>query len=192
MPISTGIFSSEANFDDRLITDLEELKKRVGHLKGIGLKVVLTSGSFDLVHLGHVKYLEEAKKQGDVLIVGVDSDEKIRQRKGPDRPMVGQDERTHMLAYQRPVDVIVLKDVSHPKWALIKTVVPDVLVLSEDHGYSDADLKQMEKYCGEIVVLERQWTTTTSERIRTMHMNLADRLGEEIPRVVDEILKGNR
>ena len=113
MPITTGIFSSEANFEDRMVTDLSVLATRVEHLKGIGLKVVLTSGSFDLVHLGHVKYLEEAKKQGDVLIVGVDSDEKIRRRKGPDRPMVGQDERTHMLAYQRPVDIIVLKVVAH-------------------------------------------------------------------------------
>ena len=87
---------------------LESLAELAEHLRGIGLRLVLTSGSFDLVHLGHVKYLAKAKELGDVLIVGVDSDAKIRRRKGEDRPMVPQSERLEMLAHQRPVDVIFL------------------------------------------------------------------------------------
>ena len=104
---------------------------------------MLTSGSFDLIHLGHVKYLARAKEFGDVLVVGVDSDAKIRRRKGDDRPMVPEDERLEMLAYQRPVDLIYLKDDDEPRWALIKAVAPDVLVLTEDHSYSEAEQEEL-------------------------------------------------
>ena len=97
---------------------------------------MLTSGSFDLIHLGHVKYLAKAKELGDVLVVGVDSDAKIRARKGEDRPLVPEMERLEMLAHQRPVDLIYLKDEEDERWALIKAVEPDVLVLTEDHSYS--------------------------------------------------------
>ena len=72
--------------------------------------------------------------------MGVDSDAKIRRRKGEDRPMVPQCERLEMLAHQRPVDVIFLKDDDEARWALIKAVRPDVLVLTEDHSYSDEEL----------------------------------------------------
>ena len=103
MAVNTGILSPNANFQERLIPTLEEMTRLVTHLRGLGYKVVLTSGSFDLIHLGHVKYLERARQQGDVLAVGVDSDAKIRARKGDDRPMVPERERLELLAYQRPV-----------------------------------------------------------------------------------------
>jgi D-beta-D-heptose 7-phosphate kinase/D-beta-D-heptose 1-phosphate adenosyltransferase len=196
MPITTGIFSNDANFDDRLVSDLGQLEELVQHLKGIKLRVVLTSGSFDLVHLGHLKYLAEAKRLGDVLIVGVDSDAKIRSRKGPDRPMVPQDERLGMLAFQRPVDVIVLKEEDHAKWALIRAVAPDVLVLTEDHNYSDAQLEELGSICGKVTVLPRQSVVTTSERIRQMYMNLGEKLGPELakilPGLIEKIARGRR
>src|SRR3712207_9256771 len=102
MAITSGIFSEDVKFEERLQPSLDQLSKTVEHLKGIGLKIVLTSGSFDLIHLGHVKYLAKAKREGDVLVVGVDSDAKIRRRKGEDRPMVPEQERLEMLAHQRP------------------------------------------------------------------------------------------
>ena len=137
MAITSGIFSEDVKFEERLKGSLDELRRTVQHLKGIGLDVVLTSGSFDLIHLGHVKYLAKAKERGDVLVVGVDSDAKIRRRKGEDRPMVPQEERLEMLAYQRPVDLIFLKEEEHERWDLIRAVRPHVLVLTEDHSYSD-------------------------------------------------------
>src|SRR3954471_4984599 len=137
---SSGILSPDVNFEDRLIGSLEEMTRTVTHLKGLGYAVVLTSGSFDLIHLGHVKYLEAAKQQGDVLVVGVDSDEKIRRRKGEDRPMVPEVERLELLAFQRPVDLIYKKEDDEQRWALIKAVAPDVLVLTEDHSYRAEDL----------------------------------------------------
>jgi D-beta-D-heptose 7-phosphate kinase/D-beta-D-heptose 1-phosphate adenosyltransferase len=191
--ITSGIFSSEVKFEERLAGSLPELERLVDHLRGIGLKVVLTSGSFDLVHLGHVKYLAKAKELGDVLVVGVDGDAKIRARKGEDRPMVPQDERLEMLAHQRPVDLIYLKGDEEPRWALIKAVRPDVLVLSTDHSYSDQEMVELGEICGEVRVLERQASVTTSERIRQLYMHLGEQLGprlaEILPDLIETILK---
>jgi D-beta-D-heptose 7-phosphate kinase/D-beta-D-heptose 1-phosphate adenosyltransferase len=193
MAANSGILSPDVNFENRLIPSLEEMTRTVTHLKGLGYRVVLTSGSFDLIHLGHVKYLARAKQLGDVLAVGVDSDAKIQRRKGPDRPMVPEGERLEMLAYQRPVDLIFLKDDGEARWALIKAVQPDVLVLTADHSYGEEDLQALGEICGKIEVVERQASVTTSERIRQMYMNLGERLGpklaEVLPGLIDSILK---
>lgn len=193
MAVNTGILSPDVKFDERLVPSLEEMTRTVTHLKGLGFSVVLTSGSFDLIHLGHVKYLARAKEFGDVLAVGVDGDAKIKRRKGEDRPMVPEQERLEMLAHQRPVDLIYLKQDDEERWALIKAVGPDVLVLSEDHSYSDQELEQLREVCGEIQILERQSSVTTSERIRQMYMHLGERLGpklaEVLPGLIDGILR---
>lgn len=193
MVASSGILSPNVNFEDRLVGSLDEMTRTVSHLKGLGYRIVLTSGSFDLIHLGHVKYLAKAKEQGDVLAVGVDSDAKIRRRKGEDRPMVPQAERLEMLAHQRPVDLIYLKDDDEQRWALIKAVEPDVLVLTADHSYSEDDQRALLEFCGRVEVLERQASVTTSERIRQMYMHLGDRLGpklaEVLPGLIDSILR---
>jgi D-glycero-beta-D-manno-heptose 1-phosphate adenylyltransferase len=187
--VTTGILSPKANFADRLVGSLEEMTEKVAHLRGLGLRVVLTSGSFDLIHLGHVKYLAAAKELGDILAVGVDSDAKIRARKTPDRPMVPQAERLEMLAYQRPVDLIYLKDLDEPRWGLIRAVRPDVLVLTADHAYGEEELAQLREICGRVEVLERQASVTTSERIRQMYMNLGDRLGPLLGHAIGERLE---
>jgi rfaE bifunctional protein nucleotidyltransferase chain/domain len=193
MAVSSGILSPDVNFGERLIPTLEEMTRTVTHLKGLGYRVVLTSGSFDLIHLGHVKYLGRAKELGDVLAVGVDSDAKIRRRKGEDRPMVPEGERLELLAHQRPVDLIFLKEDGEARWALIKAVEPDVLVLTADHSYSEQDLRALAKLCGRIEVIERQTSVTTSERIRQMYMHLGERLGPKLadvlPGLIDSILK---
>ena len=69
----------------RRIKDHEDLKTVVASLRALGSKIVLTQGSYDLVHIGHARYLDASKQRGDVLIVGIDSDEKIRKRNGPDQ-----------------------------------------------------------------------------------------------------------
>jgi D-beta-D-heptose 7-phosphate kinase/D-beta-D-heptose 1-phosphate adenosyltransferase len=155
---------------------LAELAARVAELKAGGKRVVLTSGSFDLIHVGHVRYLERAKACGDFLVVGVDDDAKIRRRKTPDRPLVPQAERMQMLTYQRPVDLVYLKRDDDPRWGLIKAARPDVLVLTADHEYGPADLVALGEFCGEIEVVERQASVTTSERIRQMCLQLAPML----------------
>jgi D-beta-D-heptose 7-phosphate kinase/D-beta-D-heptose 1-phosphate adenosyltransferase len=193
MAITSGIFRADAAFDERLMESLDQLNAKVQHLKGVGLRIVLTSGSFDLVHLGHVKYLARAKELGDVLVVGVDSDSKIRRRKGEDRPLVPERERLEMLAHQRPVDLLYLKEDGGERWDLIKAVEPDVLVLTADHSYSDDDLKALREHCGGIEVIERQADVTTSERIRQLYMHLGERLGpklaEVLPGLIENIIR---
>jgi D-beta-D-heptose 7-phosphate kinase/D-beta-D-heptose 1-phosphate adenosyltransferase len=189
MAITSGIFSEEVKFEERLKPSLGELAKTVRHLKGIGLKIVLTSGSFDLVHLGHVKYLAKAKDLGDVLVVGVDSDAKIRRRKGEDRPMVPEQERLEMLAHQRPVDLLYLKPEEEERWALIRAVEPDVLVLTTDHSYSEDEQAELGEVVGRIEVIPRQATITTSERIRQLHMHLGERIAEVLPELIRDIVR---
>jgi D-glycero-beta-D-manno-heptose 1-phosphate adenylyltransferase len=189
MAVTSGVLSPGVNFADRLVPSLEEMTRTVSHLKGLGYSVVLTSGSFDLIHLGHVKYLARAKELGDILVVGVDSDAKIRRRKGEDRPMVPEQERLELLAHQRPVDLIYLKQDEDPSWGLIKAVEPDTLVLTADHSYSDEQLARLDEIVGDIQVIERQAAVTTSERIRQMYMHLGDRLGPELARILPDLIE---
>lgn len=196
MAATSGVLSSDVNFADRLVPSLEEMTRVVSHLRGLGYRIVLTSGSFDLIHLGHVKYLARAKELGGILVVGVDSDAKIRRRKGDDRPMVPESERLELLAHQRPVDLIYLKRDEDPQWGLIRAVEPDVLVLTADHSYTPQQLEALREVVGEVVVLERMSSVTTSERIRQMYMNLGDKLGpklaEVLPGLIDETLRRGR
>lgn len=188
MPIDSGIFGHASNFDDRHMPSLEVLAAKVEHLKGIGLKLVLTSGSFDIFHIGHAIYLEKARAMGDILVVGIDSDAKIRQRKGEGRPVVPEQERMQILSFARPVDVIYLKAVEDAKWALIKAVMPDVLVATEG-TYTKEEIAELEKnYCGEVVVLPPQGTSSTTARLRRIQMDAGEKLAEfiskEIPALV--------
>ncbi len=189
MAVTSGILSQQANFEARLIRTLDDMTQTVTHLRGLGLQVALTSGSFDLIHLGHVKYLARAKELGDDLAVGVDSDAKIRRRKGEDRPLVPERERLEMLAHQRPVDLLYLKPEEEERWALIRAVEPDVLVLTADHSYDEAETAELEEIVGRIEILERQATITTSERIRQLHMHLGERLAEVLPDLVRDFVR---
>jgi bifunctional ADP-heptose synthase (sugar kinase/adenylyltransferase) len=111
-------------------------------------------------------YLEAARQFGDFLIVGLDSDEKIRARKGDNRPVVPQMERLRMVTHQRGVGLVTLKHTSHSKWALIKAVRPDVLVATEE-TYTPEEISELEAgYCGRVEVLERMATVSTSARLR--------------------------
>lgn len=144
-----------------------------------GEKIVLTQGSFDLVHIGHARYCAKAKSFGDLLIVGVDSDAKVRARKGPNRPIVPEHERMEMLTNLRSVDYVVLKDTSDPKFQLIKLVQPDVLVATKD-TYDLATIRDLEKICGKVVVLEPMATTSTTAKIRLMQMKTANKIKDQM------------
>jgi D-beta-D-heptose 7-phosphate kinase/D-beta-D-heptose 1-phosphate adenosyltransferase len=184
-----GIFTNSSNTNHRCFVDYKELKPLIKKCREENLKVVLTQGTFDMVHIGHARYFEAAKKQGDILIVGVDSDEKVRIRKGPDRPVVPETERMEMLTHIRSVDVVVLKDAYQPKWALIKTIKPDVLIATKA-TYTSDQVKQLKAYCGDIVVLEPMATTSTSAKIRKLQLGLATRLEQNLtPKLIETIEK---
>lgn len=160
-----GLFEDASNFDLRHVGDLSRVACISAALKTLGVSVVLTSGTFDLIHQGHSRYLEAARKLGGFLIVGVDSDEKVRARKGPRRPIIPEDERLLMVAHQRGVGVVTLKHQWHPKWALIEAVRPDVLVATED-TYTDSQIAALTAGpCGRVAVMARMATISTSHRI---------------------------
>lgn len=180
MAIKAGIFGDGTNFKDRYITDQKKLANQVKHWKELGLKIVLTSGTFDLFHIGHAEYLEKAKALGDLLIVGVDSDEKVRARKGPHRPVVPEEERVRILSHLRHVDAIILKHSNEKPNGLIKLVRPDILVMSETTKHAREDLKEKSKYCGKVVLLKPQAETSTSAKVRLLHVSGADRFAKEL------------
>ena len=113
------------------IVALEDLVPRLDKVRESGQKIVFTNGCFDLLHVGHVRYLAEARSHGDLLIVGLNSDASLKLIKGPQRPIVRQDHRAEVLASLMSVDYVVYFDEPDPL-TLIQTVKPDVLVKGED------------------------------------------------------------
>ncbi len=99
-------------------------------------KIVFTNGCFDVLHYGHVRYLLEAKKLGDILVVGLNSDESVRRLKGPTRPVNGEKERAFVLAALACIDYVVIFGEDTPK-ELIETVIPDVLVKGGDYDLNN-------------------------------------------------------
>lgn len=152
----------------KVIVDPSALEKIIAGLKAQGCSIVVTIGSWDMLHVGHVRYLMKAKEQGDILIVGTDSDRAIKLYKDPSRPMVCQEERLEMLSYLECVDfTIIVDDVSEEgKWQydLIKMIKADVFVTVEG-SYPSEQIEDIKKYCVEVKTLPRQAETSTSNII---------------------------
>lgn len=113
------------------IKSRDELADILGHLRAEGKRIVFTNGCFDLLHPGHVAYLEEARGFGDLLVVGVNSDDSVRRLKGPERPVVPLDGRMAVLAALEAVDYVVPFEEDTP-YQLIKALRPHVLVKGGD------------------------------------------------------------
>src|SRR5712692_69957 len=101
------------------------------NLRAAGKTIVFTNGVFDLLHPGHVRYLQQARALGDALVVGVNSDRSVRANKGPSRPITPEDERAEVLAALACVDAVVIFDAETPR-NLIAALQPDVLVKGAD------------------------------------------------------------
>ncbi len=173
----------------RFITDFKQLTKTVESLRFLGNKIVLTQGVYDLIHEGHARYLEIAKSYGDILIIGVDSDELTRQRKGPTRPIVPQKERIEMLLHLRHVDYVVIRHIDKKIGDLIKTVRPDVLITSSStKDFTRDEMRQYKDYAGKIVVLPAQSTTSTTARIRQLSIDGASSLAKEINKLTQDFI----
>jgi len=153
----------------KFVLDYRSLSKITEGLRTAGNRIILTIGTWDVLHVGHVRYLFSAKKKGDILIVGVDSDEVVRKTKGPHRPMIRQEERVEMVSYQMPVDFVTLiNDIDKKgRWQcdLLKHVRPDMFVAVEGDSYSPQQKREIKKYCGNLVVLPRQAENTSSTAI---------------------------
>lgn len=169
------------------------LRKKIDALREEGKKVVLSSGSWDMLHVGHMRYLNAAKERGDFLVVGVDSDRKIKKRKGPDRPIVSEDERIEMLSHLASVDAIFLKKHTDESGYLIKLVSPDVLIVSESTQHAPEHLDDIRKYCKEVHILLPQAQTSTTAKIRKLHLDgkkdLTKKILSEMPKFIQKFLE---
>ncbi len=113
------------------VVSLAQLLRLRTQWKFFGRKVVFTNGCFDILHRGHVDDLSKAKALGDILIVGLNDDASVSRLKGPQRPVVGQDDRAGILAALKSVDYVVIFSEDTP-YEIIKAIVPDVLVKGAD------------------------------------------------------------
>ncbi|XOB42485.1 MAG: adenylyltransferase/cytidyltransferase family protein [Candidatus Nealsonbacteria bacterium] len=158
------------NKTQKIILDYKKLSKIIKAHKTLNQRIVCTIGSWDMLHIGHVRYLSSAKDHGDILIVGVDSDRAIKlYKKNPLRPIIPQGERMEMLSYQSFVDYISLIDdvdkSGHWQMNLIKAIKPDVFVTSLGEAYPTEQRKQIAKFCNHLKVLKRQAKKTSTTKI---------------------------
>lgn len=142
----------------------EEIIAIVKSAKALGKKVVAFSGSFDLLHFGHILAIEEAKKQGDILTILLNSDLSIKSYKGPLRPIIPQEQRAKMLAAMFAVDFVVIFDEINPK-ALLADIKPDIYCNGSDWGENCIEREVVEKNGGKIYVLKWQDGFSTTELI---------------------------
>lgn len=113
------------------IVKVKELVKKLDVLRDSGQRIVFTNGCFDILHVGHVRYLNAARSEGDVLVVGLNSDASVRTIKPEKRPIVNQDQRAEVLASLACVDYVTIFDEPDPL-KLIRALKPDVLVKGAD------------------------------------------------------------
>jgi rfaE bifunctional protein nucleotidyltransferase chain/domain len=98
--------------------------------------IVFTNGCFDLIHRGHVEYLNQAKSYGDLLIVGINSDESVKQLKGENRPYINEDDRAYIVSQLLPVDYVYVFNEDNP-YDLIRLVEPDILIKGSDYSLNE-------------------------------------------------------
>jgi D-beta-D-heptose 7-phosphate kinase/D-beta-D-heptose 1-phosphate adenosyltransferase len=131
--------------------------------------VVFTNGCFDLLHPGHVEYLHEARRLGDALVVGVNTDASVHRLKGRDRPLVDERARAHVLAGLASVDAVTLFDEDTPR-ELVAALLPDVIVKGGDYRVQDVvGREEVERAGGRVQIvplLDGYSTTSVVERIR--------------------------
>jgi D-glycero-beta-D-manno-heptose 1-phosphate adenylyltransferase len=126
------------------ILSMDQMLAERERLRAAGKRLVFTNGVFDLLHVGHVRYLAEARALGDALVVAINSDRSVRELKGPDRPVFDEAERAEIMAALRDVDYVVVFDDISPR-ATIRKLLPDALVkggdyqLDEIHGREEVE-----------------------------------------------------
>jgi D-beta-D-heptose 7-phosphate kinase/D-beta-D-heptose 1-phosphate adenosyltransferase len=146
----------------------EELRNIIKDLKAKGKRIVFTNGCFDLLHLGHIRYLEKAKTLGDILVVGVNSDHSVQNLKGPKRPILPEEERAEILSGFGCVDYITIFDGEDPL-ELISTLQPDILVKGGDWTKETTVGREVvERSGGEVVILPFVERASTSNIIDTI------------------------
>ena len=159
--------SLEAPSSEKHIKNWDEISNIVGKLKNKDKKIIFTNGCFDILHIGHIKFLEKSKKFGDVLIVGLNSDNSIKNLKGQNRPIYNQTDRAYILASLEVVDYLVIFDQDTP-YDLIKLIKPDVLVKGGDYDGIEVVGQDIVKELKLVEFIDGKSTTKTIERIQKL------------------------
>ena len=146
----------------------DDLRRIIQDLKANGKRIIFTNGCFDLLHIGHVRYLEEAKSLGDIMVVGVNSDASVRGLKGPNRPILPEEERAEILSGLGCVDYVTIFDEPTP-FNLISLLLPHVLVKGGDWTKEETvGWETVERTGGEVVILSFVEGASTSHLIETI------------------------
>ena len=151
------------------VCNLSQLLEKVMNWKKSNLNIVFTNGCFDLLHAGHVTYLEAAKKRGDKLILGLNTDRSVSAIKGPQRPVVNEDDRARVLAALESVDAVILFDEDTPM-NLIKQIKPNVIAKGSDYRADQVvGGKEVESWGGEIALIDLVAGRSTSNIIQKLN-----------------------
>ena len=134
------------------ILDRDALIREVENAKQQGSKIVLANGCFDLIHVGHIRYLAAAKDLGDVLVVGVNSDKQAKALKGEGRPFMPEGERAEIIAALRPVDMVTVFEEPNVE-ALIRAIKPHVHAKGTDYTVDNVPERAVVMECGGVVVI---------------------------------------
>ena len=148
------------------IIDIRNIRGVIRDLKDQGKKIVFTNGCFDLIHVGHVRYLTEAKKFGDILVIGLNADASVSRIK-PGRPVIKEDQRAEVLSALEMVDYIILFHEDTP-YKLINEVQPDVLIKGADWDVKDIVGNDIAKETRTIKYIEGISTSGIIEKIRNL------------------------
>jgi rfaE bifunctional protein nucleotidyltransferase chain/domain len=152
---------------EKILTGQAMLAERE-RLRAGGKRLVFTNGVFDLLHVGHVRYLAQARALGDALVVAINSDLAVRELKGPDRPVFNEAERAEILAALRDVDYVVVFDDVSPR-SLIAELLPDVLVKGGDYGLDQIHgREEVEAAGGKVISLPFVEGASTTSLIKKM------------------------
>lgn len=144
-----------ADLDVSKVLSIEKLSKAINNAQADGKKITWTNGCYDIMHVGHILYLEKAKALGDILVVGLNSDDSVRKSKGPNRPIVEENQRAKLLASLTFVDYVIIFDDESPK-ELIMALQPDIYAKGGDYTLNTInqdERKIVESYGGEIAIL---------------------------------------
>ncbi len=182
------VLEPKMNFRHRFIPNYGELKEVVAALRSMGKRIVLTKGVYDLIHVGHARYISQAKAEGDILIVSIDTDALTRKRKGPTRPIVSEDERVEMILHLRYVDIVTIRDTHHGEEDDIEVIRPDVLITSETTADYTEEKKVFlrDKYGLTVHTLKPQAETSTTATIRNLMIDGRAELIAKLQAVLDE------
>ena len=153
--------------EKHIFADAASVAAWIAPLRAEGKTVVTTNGCFDIIHAGHVQYLEEAAACGDILVVGLNSDESVGRLKGPSRPLQSEDDRLHIMAALRSVSAAFIFREDDPR-AFIDIIKPDVHVKGGDYGADILERPVVESHGGTIRILSFKDGRSTTGIVRKM------------------------